>query len=116
MWYQRRQTKYKNQSTEHNGIQYHSKKEAGYAAELDLRQKVGDIVSWERQVRIPLDVNGKHIADYFIDFVVHYPVSSRHTSEYVEVKGFETEVWRLKWKIFCALYENDPNIKLSVIK
>ncbi len=26
------------------------------------------------------------------------------TIEYVQVKGLETEVWRVKWALFCALY------------
>jgi hypothetical protein len=40
------------------GRTYHSKKEAQYAAILDLRQRAGEIREWEAQVRIPLRVNG----------------------------------------------------------
>ena len=37
--------------------------------------------------------------------------------EYVEVKGFETEVWRLKWKLFEALIrEIDPGAEITVYK
>lgn len=109
----RRASKYAAVNSEHNGIQYHSKKEASYAAELDLRLKANDIKSWERQVKISLDVNGFHICNYYIDFVITHLDDSL---EYVEVKGFETDVWRMKWKLFEALYSGINNIRLSVIK
>lgn len=113
MWYQRSGSKYKSKSIIQNGIQYHSKKEAAFAAELELRQKAKDIKSWERQVKIDLTVEGKHICNYYIDFVIHH---NDGMLEYVEIKGFATDVWKIKWKMFCALYEDLPNIKLSVIK
>lgn len=105
--------KYHAKSTIYNGVKYHSKKEAAYAAELDLRQKAGEIERWERQVKISLDVNGFHIANYYIDFIVYYPDGTR---EYVEVKGFETEVWQLKWKLFEALYHEQQDYRLIVVK
>lgn len=105
--------KYNAKSTEYNGAVYHLKMEAGYAEELDWRLKAKEITKWERQVRIPLDVNGKHICNYYIDFKVYYPDD---TTEYVEVKGFETEVWRLKWKLFEALYGENETIKLTIVK
>ena len=113
VWYQKRGNKYGAKSTIYNGISYHSKKEAGYAGELDLMIKAGEIESWQRQKRISLDVDDFHICNYYIDFIVCH---NDGTIEYVEVKGFETEVWRLKWKLFEALYSNKKNIKLTVIK
>lgn len=113
MWRLRRGNKYHAESSIYNGILYHSKKEASYAAELDLRKRAHDIASWSRQVPIALDVNGKHITNYFIDFAVDHNDGIR---EFVEIKGFETEVWRLKWKLFEALYGSLPNIRLTVIK
>lgn len=103
--------KYHAQSSTYDGVLYHSKKEAAYAAELDLRKKAGDILGWERQVKISLDVNGYHICNYYVDFQVTYP--DDHI-ELVEVKGFETEVWRLKWKLFEAIYGDQ--YKLIVVK
>lgn len=105
--------KYRNKKAEHNGVSYHSKFEAGYAAGLDIRKKTGDIRSWERQVKIPLDVNGKHIANYFIDFKI---LHNDGIVEYVEVKGFETDTWRLKWKLFDALYGDDNMVRLTIVK
>ncbi len=91
---------------------YDSGFEAEEAQELSLRQKAGDIKSWERQVRIPLIVNDYHICNYYIDFIVHH---NDGTTEYIEVKGYATDVWKLKWKIFEALYTKDGNT-LTVIK
>ena len=105
--------KYGAKKTVFGGFKYDSKKEARYAQDLDLMLKAGEIKSVQRQVRIPLDVNGYHIANYYIDFLVTHKDDSL---EYVEVKGFETEVWRLKWKLFEALYGSLPNITLTVVK
>jgi len=96
-----------------NGDKYDSGFEASVAQDLEFRRKAGEITRWERQVKIPLVVNGYLIANYYIDFVVYYP---NGTVEYVEAKGYATEVWRMKWKIFEALYSEKPDVKLTVIK
>lgn len=105
-----RGSKMGNHPTEYGGVKYHSKREADYAAELDLRTRGKDIGGWERQVRIPLIVEGKMIADYVIDFVIQHKDGPL---EYVEVKGHETAVWKLKWKLFEALY---PDLKKTIIR
>jgi len=49
-----------------------------------------------------------------MDFVVTHNDGSL---EYVEVKGFQTEVWRLKWKIFEAIFNKEhPDIILTIVK
>lgn len=109
----KRQNKYNASSTIYNNTAYHSKKEAAYAKELDLRKKAGDIKDWERQVRISLDVNGYHICNYYIDFKI---IHNDGSIELVEVKGFRTEVWRLKWKLFEAIYsKRHPEVELTII-
>jgi hypothetical protein len=55
-------------------------------------------------------VNGKHIANYFCDFLVTFEDGRE---EWHEVKGFQTEVWRLKEKLFRAIY---PDRILKVIR
>jgi len=108
------QKKYGNQSKTYNGITYHSKKEAKYAQDLDLRIRANDIKSWERQVKIDLRVKGIHICNYYIDFVITH---NDGILEYVEVKGFETPEWRLKWKLFEAIFTVDhPEHTLTVVK
>lgn len=94
----------------YNGYSYHSKKEAEYAAHLDWRIKAGEVEKWERQHKISLDVNGKHIGNYFIDFKVYL---SDGSIEYHEVKGAETSTWRMKWQLTKALY---PDYKLVLVK
>ena len=95
------------------GYQYQSGFEAGYAAELSMRLKAKEIIKWERQVKIPLIVNGFEVGNYYIDFVVYYPDG---TIEYVETKGQASDVWRLKWKILEAMYSEKPNVRLMVVK
>lgn len=113
---QKSANKYHSKTTQVDGITYHSKLEAAYAEELNLRVMAKDIKSWERQVKLDLKVNGQHITNYYIDFVVLYNDGHR---EFVEVKGFETEVWQLKWRILEATFDEfkeDPDDCLTVIK
>jgi len=112
--YNRTKSKYGNTTQRYNGISYDSIKEANYAEELDWRVKAKDIKSWERQIKISLDVNGFHICNYYVDFKI---IHNDGSVEYVEVKGFETEVWRLKWKLFEALINDiDPGAEITVYK
>ena len=88
-----------------------SKKEAGYAQELDLRKKAGEIKEIDPQFRLRLDVNGFHICDYLVDFRV---VMADGSEELHEVKGWETMLWQYKWRLTEALYGD--KYKLVVIK
>ncbi len=112
MWIQK--TRWSNSKKQvFQGERYDSGFEMGYAQELNLRQKAKEIIKWERQVKIPLVVNNYTIANYYIDFIVYYPDG---TKEFVECKGWPSDVWRMKWKIFEALFSELPNVKLTVIK
>lgn len=113
-WKYEKRSKYGNKTTYYNGYNYHSKFEANYAQELDLRLKAGEIKSWQRQVKMSLDVNGKHICNYYIDFLV---IHSDDEREYVEVKGFATDLWRIKWRLLEALIDEiDPGASLTIVK
>jgi hypothetical protein len=110
----RKKTKYKNQPRDYAGNQYHSIKEAKYAMDLDWRKKAGEIKEWHRQKKIMLYAYGIHICDYYIDFVV---LHQDGRVEYVEVKGFETDTWRLKWKLFEAQMQTEhPEALLTIIR
>lgn len=111
MWHLQRGSKYGNYEKEYNGQIYHSKKEAGWARELDLLIRAKKIKSYERQVRFSIDVNGYHICNYIADFVVTDNLDEKIIEE---VKGFETDVFRLKWKLMEALY--GKKYKLVLIK
>lgn len=134
MWYDYGKTKnkYKANSTEYNGEVYHSKLEANRAQELDLLERAGEIKNIRRQVRISFDICRKclrlcssvcrlhkkqgvhHLSNYFIDFT-YWDVKSG-LEIYEEVKGFQTNEWKAKWKYLCILYEDDPKKKLIVVR
>ena len=108
--------KYHNHSTTYNGHTYHSKLEANYAVELDFRLKAGDIKGWERQVKLDLKVNGYHISNYYIDFIIQH---NNGVYEFTEIKGMEMDLWKMKWKILEATFDDHkrtPDDWLTVIK
>ena len=112
--FEKRYNKYKAEKQTFGGRSYHSKKEADYAANLEWKKKAGEIKEIIPQYKLDIRVNGKHITNYFIDFKV---VLSDDTIELIEVKGFETDVWRLKWKLTEALLDEiEPGAKLVLIK
>ena len=111
---EKRYNKYKAQKQTFRGRSYHSKKEADYAANLEWRKKAGEIKEIIPQYKLDIRVNDKHITNYFIDFKV---VLSDNTIELIEVKGFETDVWRLKWRLTEALLDKiEPGAKLVLVK
>ena len=63
MAYQQYYSKYKAVKQTYEGYSYDSKFEASYAAELDLRLKGKDILDWEKQFKISIDINGFHICN-----------------------------------------------------
>lgn len=112
--YRQRTAKYHNESQNYNGHHYDSKAEAGYAKELDMRLKAGQIASWQPHVKLALNVEGTHVCDYEIDFIVTYPDGME---EFVEVKGAVLPLWELKWRILEAIAPKKyPGVKLTVIK
>lgn len=97
-----------------DGKKYDSNFESKYAQELEFRRIAGDIKSWQRQVRMDLRAHGVHICFYKIDFIITHNDDS---IEYVEVKGFETDLWRFKWRLFEAQMNHEqPLAKLTVVK
>ena len=94
-----------------NGKFYDSKFEAQYGMLLEQKLKNGEISGFDPHLRIPLIVNGYVVADYYIDFCVYH---LDETVEYIECKGYPTDVWKLKFRLFCALYEDDPNVKITL--
>ena len=94
-----------------NGTTYDSKFEAAKAMELEMLKKAGEIEGFDSHLRLPLCVNGYTVCDYYIDFAVYH---NGGMVEYIECKGFPTPTWKLKWRLFCALYEDDPNVKITL--
>lgn len=100
-----RRSKYGNAPTEYRGRVFHSKKEAAHAATLDLLKKAATpkerVVKVEYQVPIHLDIGAVHVADYIADFVVEYGDGRK---EVQDVKGFRTDIYKLKKKLVFALH------------
>lgn len=110
----KKRSKYGAESCNYGGAKFHSRKEAAYAATLDILKKSKSpnerVSSWKGQVRVPLMVNGKTVCTWIVDFLVTY---ADGTEEWHEVKGYATDVYQLKRKLFEALY---PERVLKVIR
>jgi hypothetical protein len=83
--------KYHNQPTVVDGIRFDSKREARYYEDLKLRKAAGEVSYWLRQV--PLHLPGG--TRYVVDFLVFFTDAVRSPA-FVDVKGRETQVFRLK--------------------
>lgn len=92
-----------------DGTKYQSGKEAQYGAVLALMLKNGEIQKLDRQVHIPLVINGVKVGEYWADFVV---INKDGSEETIEVKGYWKAEARFKWKVFRALY---PDRKVTII-
>lgn len=94
-------SKYGNKKTLYNGYVYDSKAEANYASMLDLRLRGKDILSWEKQVKFPIVINGNKVCTYICDFVI---TNKDKSQEFIDVKGVRTGVFILKKKLVEAVY------------
>lgn len=111
---QRSKSKYGNKKVELDGHVFDSKAEAKYYQQLKWLQAHGDILFFRLQPRYILqeafEKDGKkhRRIDYVADFEVHHKDG---TIEVVDVKGFATDVFKIKEKLFHARYPH----KLSVV-
>jgi len=85
-----------------DGIKFQSRKEADRYAELKLLERADKVRDVRCQVRMPIEVNCIHIADYICDFV--YWDMDKRCRVWEDVKGFRTDVYRLKKKLVEALF------------
>lgn len=109
-----RKNKYNARKMETGGRIFHSEKEGLYAQNLEWRKRAGEITSYQCQVPIVLKVKGVKICEYIADFLVTYPDGKR---QYIDVKGFSTEVFKLKWKLCMALKDEiDKEAEWIVVK
>lgn len=118
-WMKKKGNKFGAMKTTVDGIVFHSKREAEYYGQLKMMKRAGKISSFERQISFPLYAmwggntpdESRKIGNHIVDFVVVDIMSGQ--KEVHEVKGMETDVWKLKKKIFEANY---PHIPYKVIK
>ncbi|WP_214630006.1 DUF1064 domain-containing protein [Paenibacillus agaridevorans] len=108
-------SKYGSRKTTIDGVTFHSAAEARYYQQLKLRKLAGDITDFELQpvfvLLEPFRKNGKKYAGikYKADFRIKHLNGS---VEIVDVKGFETTVYRMK----KMLFENKfPDLTLTEV-
>lgn len=116
----RRYSKYNAKKVEVDGIKFDSKAEGDYY--LHLKQQVTErqILGFERQKRMLLQegfsvegVKGKiRPIFYVVDFII---TENDGTLTYVDVKGVETDVFKLKKKLFMKRY-NTALLKVKKTK
>ena len=97
----RKPGKFRNRKTTVDGVVYDSAKEARRGSELALLERAGQISGLERQVRIPIIVNGVKVCSYVADF--QYVQNGRTVVE--DVKSEHTRklpLYRLKNKLLKA--------------
>jgi hypothetical protein len=94
--------KYGNKITEVRGIKFRSQKEAQRYEDLLLLEKSGDISELALQVKMPIDLNGRHICNYYADFV--YTDLKAHKVIVEDCKGMRTPLYNLKKKLVEAQY------------
>lgn len=98
-------SKYHATKTVIDGITFDSKREAKRYQELKLLERAGAIRDLKRQVRYELipafDVGGKHYrpTSYVADFVYTDTATGAEVVE--DCKGYRTDVYRLKAKLFA---------------
>lgn len=115
-----RTSKYNAKKVEIDGIKFDSKAEGEYY--LHLKQQVAErqILGFERQKRMLLQegfnvkgVKGKiRPIFYVVDFIV---TENDGTVTYIDVKGVETDVFKLKKKLFMKRY-NTALLKVKKTK
>ena len=102
----RRRHKFSAQQVELDGIKFPSRKEGRFYEDLKLLVKAGEVIGFFRQV--PLHLPGNVV--YRMDFLVFY---ADGTCKGIEVKGYETQEWKIKKKLIEAMY---PWFELEVVK
>jgi hypothetical protein len=101
--------KYLNKKVTVDGIEFDSVKEANYYLYLRQLQKTGEVVKIELQPRFELlpgfAKNGKKYRpiNYTADFKVTY---ADGRVEVIDTKGYKTQVFKLKHKLFEYKYSN----------
>ena len=102
-----------------DGIKRDSKFEAGVANELLIRKQAGDIVDYESQYKVVIDIYNKdgkkvHEVSHKVDFRILHKDGSY---ELLEAKGFETADYRFRRKLLEKIWLNEhPDHIYSVVK
>ena len=107
--------KYRNKKVIVDGKEFDSKKEGNRYKELRLLERAGEISNLELQPRFLLQdkfkKNGKTYRK--IEYVADFKYIENGKKIVEDVKGMQTDVFKLKHKIFEKVY---PDLELRIIK
>jgi hypothetical protein len=107
--------KYRNKKVIVDGKEFDSKKEGNRYKELRLLERAGEISNLELQPRFLLQdkfkKNGKTYRK--IEYVADFKYIENGKTIVEDVKGMQTDVFKLKHKIFEKVY---PDLELRIIK
>lgn len=108
----KKRSKYNNKRIRVDGILFDSKLEADYYSDLKLQLRAGTIKGFCRQPEFVLVAGfaDRKPVTYKADFIVF---NLDGTAEIIDVKGMETEVFKIKRKQF---EEKFPGLELKVVK
>jgi hypothetical protein len=95
-------SKYHNKKTIVEGYAFDSLAERNRYQQLMLLVRNEDIHSLEIHPKFPVNVNNKHICNYFADFRYYDVQAEKFIVE--DVKGVRTTTYRLKKKLVEAIY------------
>lgn len=96
--------KYHNKHVTVDSINFDSRKEVDYYSELKMRLKAGEIKGFCRQAEFILAPNLRYKADFIV-------FNNDGTAEIIDVKGFKTQVYKDKKKVF----EDKFNLKIKEV-
>ena len=100
----KRKSKYGANKVEIDGIKFDSEKEANFYQELKLQLASKSIKGFCRQAEFILANNVRYKADFIV-------FNNDGTSEVIDVKGFKTDVYKLKKKLF----EDKYNLRIKEV-
>ncbi len=113
------ENKYKNKLTEIDGITFDSRKEGMYYLTLKEAKKRGEIKEFKLQEVFVLQPSHRTVhkealrpITYHADFCVYH-----HDGrvEIIDVKGMETEVFRIKWKLLKYKFRDEASVTFKII-
>ena len=106
--------KFQNRRVKVDGCTFDSQGEANYWFALKMRQRAGEITDLDRQVTVPLIVNGQRLGSARLDFAYR----ENGILVYEDFKGMTDPrhpVTRL-WKLKHAIIEATTGAKVRVVK
>ena len=91
--------KYKNRGRYIDGHYFRSQKEALYYTSLKMLKRAGEIKDFTLQPKFKFPCGITYIADFKI-------INNDNTSEIIDVKGFKTDIYKLKMKMYKHHHSN----------